>query len=352
MTQQQNPHQGVNGLIITAALVVIFWGTYQAQSVIVVMLVALFLAIIGAPPVLWLRERHIPSALAVIMVLAVMISIVLMTGGIVGTSLAGFSDGLPRYQKKITDEVEALRLFLAAKGIGMNDSTLLSYLNPGAVMSLTAGLLSGLTSTLSSFFLVLLTVTFILMEVSSFPGKLREIMNDPAADFSHYTKFFRDINRYMLVKTGIGALTGVSVGLWLSILGIDFPVLWGFLTFLLNYVPSLGIIVAAIPAVLLALVQFGSAKAFLTAAGFIIVNFIIGTVIEPRLVGKTAGLSTLVVFLSLVFWGNLLGLIGMVLCIPFTMTMKFFFEQHDQTRWLAVLLGPERTAKRKSGKAP
>jgi AI-2 transport protein TqsA len=341
MHDQENVQRGTSFLIVMASLVIIMWGINQAQSLLVLLLVALFLAVIGAPPVLWLKQKRIPSVLAVLVVLAGMIIILLLIGGLVGTSLASFSDSLPFYQRRIEEEVLALRTFLASKGITITDTALLGYINPGAVMSLTAGLVSGLGSTLSSIFLIMLTVTFILLEVSSFPVKLRAILDDPKADFSSFKKFIEDINRYMIIKTGVSVTTGILIGLWMSILGVDFPILWGFLAFVLNYVPSLGVIIAAFPAVLLTLLQFGVGHAALAGLGYIGVNFIIGTAIEPKLVGRGVGLSTLVVFLSLILWGNLLGLIGMVLCIPFTMTLKFILENNKDTRWIAVLLGPE-----------
>jgi AI-2 transport protein TqsA len=341
MHDQENAHRGNSLLVVTASLVIIIWGIYQAQSVLVLLLVALFLAIIGAPPVLWLKQKRLPSVLAVLLVLAGMISILLMVGGLVGTALANFSDSVPFYQKRIEENILAVRTFLANKGFVITDTALLGNINPGAVMSLTAGLVSGLGSTLSSIFLILLTVTFILLEVSSFPGKLRAILDNPHADFSNFKKFIEDINRYMIIKTGVSVTTGILIGIWMTILGVDFPVLWGFLAFVLNYVPSLGVIIAAFPAVLLTLLQFGVGRAALAGAGYIAVNFIIGTIIEPKLVGRGVGLSTLVVFLSLILWGNLLGLIGMVLCIPFTMLLKFVLENNKNTRWIAVLLGPE-----------
>jgi predicted PurR-regulated permease PerM len=138
--------------------------------------------------------------------------------------------------------------------------------------------------------------------------------------------------------------TGVLAGVWLAILGVDFPVLWGFLAFLLNYVPSLGVVIAAVPAVLLALVQYGLGRAFLVAVGYLAVNIIIGTILEPRIVGRGVGLSTLVVFLSLILWGSIFGLVGMVLCVPITMSLKFALEANEQTRWFAVLLGREPSA--------
>lgn len=341
MHDKENVRHGTSFLVVAASFVIILWGINQAQSVIVLILVALFLAVIGAPPVLWLKQKKVPSVLAVLIVLAGMVIILLITGGFVATSLASFSGSLPFYQKRIEEDLLALRTFLASKGIVNTDAALLGYINPGAVMSLTAGLVSGLGSTLSSILLILLTVTFILLEVSSFPIKLRTIIDDPRADFSNFKRFIENINRYLIIKTGVSVTTGILIGVWMSILGVDFPFLWGFLAFLLNYIPNLGVIIAAFPAVLLTLLQLGFGRAVLAAAGYLAVNFIIGTIIEPRVVGRGVGLSTLVVFLSLILWGNLLGLIGMILCIPFTMTMKFILENNKDTRWIAVLLGPE-----------
>jgi predicted PurR-regulated permease PerM len=348
MPQQKYINRGSSLLLAIASFIIIVWGIYQAQSVIVLFLVALFLAVISAPPVLWLKKKGVPSVLAVLIVLASMIIIMLMIGGLVGTSLANFSESLPNYQKLIEDKATAMRTYFEGKGIKLTDKSLMEYVNPGAVMSLTAGLLSGLTSTLSSIFLIMLTVTFILLEVSSFPMKLRTILNDPKAAFPQFGKFVEDINRYMVIKTGVSITTGILTSIWLTVLGVDFPILWGFLAFLLNYVPNIGVIIAALPAVLLAFIQYGTGIALLTALGYFVVNFIIGSIVEPKLVGKGVGLSTLVVFLSLVFWGNLLGLIGMVLCIPLTMTIKFALENNEGTQWVAVLLGPEWSQKNTS----
>jgi AI-2 transport protein TqsA len=347
MPMQKKINRGASLLLTIASSIIIIWGIYQAQSVLVLFLVALFLAVISAPPVLWLKKKGVPSVLSVLIVIAAMIIIFLLIGGLVGTSLANFSGSLPYYQKIIEDKAMAIRAFLDSKGITVTDKSIMEYVNPGEIMSLTAGLLSGLTSALSSIFLILLTVAFILLEVSSFPVKMRTILKDPNAAFPQFARFVEDINRYMVIKTGVSITTGILTSIWLTILGIDFPILWGFVAFLLNYVPNIGVIIAALPAVLLALIQYGSGYALLVALGYLLINFVIGTIVEPRIVGRGVGLSTLVVFLSLVFWGNLLGLIGMVLCIPLTMTAKFALENNEGTQWIAVLLGPETTEKKK-----
>jgi predicted PurR-regulated permease PerM len=216
---------------------------------------------------------------------------------------------------------------------------LFEYVNPSATMRLVVGMLGGLGSALSNIILILLTVTFILLEASSFPIKLRAVLGDPEQAFPQFTRFVDDIKRYMIIKTGISLTAGILIVIWLSILGVDFPVLWGFLAFLLHYVPNVGSLIAAIPAIILAHVQLGIGRAVLTAAGYLAVNFLLGNVVEPRLMGRRLGLSTLVVFLSMIVWGSLLGLIGVVLCIPFTMTLKFACENNKSTQWIAVLLG-------------
>jgi len=340
MTGQSNSQQGIRFLVIAAALVIIIWGINQAQSVLVSFLVSIFLAMLGTPPVLWLERKRIPSVVAVSIVVTGMIAILLIVGGLVGTSLNNFIDALPFYQQRMQEQVSALKTLLAKKGMRITDKMLLEYINPSAVMRLTVGMLGGLGSALSNIILILLTVTFILLEASSFPVKLRAVLGDPQQAFPQFTKFVDDIKRYMIIKTGISLTAGILIGIWLSILGVDSPVLWGFLAFLLHYVPNVGAIIAAIPAVILALVQLGIGHAALTAAGYLVVSFILGNAVEPRLMGRRLGLSTLVVFLSLIFWGSLLGLIGVVLCIPFTMTLKFACENNKSTRWIAVLLGP------------
>jgi predicted PurR-regulated permease PerM len=344
MTEQSNFPRGARFLIIAAALVIIIGGINQARSVLVSSLVAVFLAALGTPQVLWLERKRIPSVVAVLIVVAGMIAILLLVGGLVGTSLNNFSGDLPSYQQRIQEQVSTLKALLADKGIRVTDKVLLEYINPEAALNMSVDMLGGLGSALSNIILIMLTVTFILLEASSFPVKLRAVLGDPQQAFPQFTRFVDDIKRYMIIKTGISLTAGILIGIWLSILGVDSPVLWGFLAFLLHYVPNVGSIIAAIPAVILTLVQLGIGSAALTAAGYLAVNFILGNVVEPRLMGRRLGLSTLVVFLSLVFWGSLLGLIGVVLCIPFTMALKFACEINKGTQWIAVLLGPEAPA--------
>jgi predicted PurR-regulated permease PerM len=341
MTDQSNTHRGTRFLVIAAALVIIIYGINQAQSVVALLLVSAFLALIGTPPVLWLERKHVPNFAAVMIVMAGMITLLLMIGGVVGASLNSLSDALPFYQKRLQEQVLALKPLLASKHIVVTDKVLLEYFNPGPVLNLAGGLFATLSSALSSTVLILFSVTFILLEASSFPTKVRLIQDHPKASFPLFTSFVNDIKRYMVIKTLINLIAGILIAVWLSILGVDFPVLWGFLAFLLHFVPSVGSIVAAVPAVLLALIQLGGGSAALTAVGYLVIGMVLGNIVEPRIMGRKFGMSTLVVFLSLIFWGYLLGLVGALLCVPLTMSLKLACEANEETRWIAVLLGPE-----------
>lgn len=328
-------------LVIAAAIVFIVWGISQAQSVLVSFLLSVFLAVLATPPVLWLERRRVPVVVAVLLVVAGMIVALLVVGVVVGTSINSFYAALPQYKTRIQEQVAILKGYLEGKGIAPPEKLLLEYVNPEAIMTLTVGLFSRLGSAFSNIVLIVLTVTFILLEITSFPAKLRAVLGDPHEVFPRFSKFADDMKRYMVIKTMMSLATGVLVTILLFILQVDFPILWGFLAFLLNYVPTLGSTLAGVPAVGLALIQLGIGRAALTAAGYVVINVVLDFGIEKRLMGRKLSLSTLVVFLSLMFWGSMLGPIGAVLCIPLTLTLKFAFEGSERTRWIAVLLGPE-----------
>jgi len=152
--------------------------------------------------------------------------------------------------------------------------------------------------------------------------------------------FVDKLRHYMSIKTLISLFTGAFIGLSLWLIGVDYPILWAVLAFMLNFVPNIGSIIAAVPAVLLTIVQLGVPSALLVAAVYTAVNIIIGSFVEPKFMGKGLGLSTLVVFVSLVFWGWVLGPVGMLLSVPLTITVKLALDINPETRWLGHLLGP------------
>jgi predicted PurR-regulated permease PerM len=321
-------------------LAIIAIGIKQAQATFEWLLFAVYLAILGIPLVIWLERKRVPYVAAVFLVVAGFAIVLVVIGVFVGTSLNSFYTDLPSYQTLLQTRVASLQASLAANGIKITDSLLVNQIDPEAVKRWTASLLTGLGSALFELVMILVAVMFILLEASAFPVKLRAILGDPQKDFQLFMGFVYDIQHYMNIKTAISLTVGILVGVLLSILGVDFSILWGFLAFLLHYVPNVGGFIAAVPAVLLAFIEFGIGRAAQVAIGYLAVEFILGNVVEPLLMGRKLGLSTLVVIVSLIFWGSLLGIVGVFLCIPLTMTLKFACENNKNTQWIAVLLGP------------
>ncbi len=328
-------------LIIAAAFIVIVAGLRAAEAILVPILLSAFIAILSAQPLFFLRRKGVPAALALLIVITAVIGAGLIMAVLIGISLNDLSDSLPLYQEHVQEKTAVYLKMLDSIGIHVPDGSLFESINPAMAVQLVSGILNSLGKVLASSFLILLTVIFILLEASGFSSKLRLILPDPDRSFASFEIFIRNVQRYMAIKTWMSLATGIAVFIWLVILGIAHPLLWGLLAFLLNYVPNIGSILAAVPAILLALIEFGAGTALLTTLGYLVVNIVTGSVIEPRIMGRGLGLSTLVVFLSLVFWGWVFGPVGMLLSVPLTMILKIAFDSNEGTRWIAVLLGPE-----------
>jgi AI-2 transport protein TqsA len=326
-------------LLILASFIIVVAGMRAASSILVPFFLAVFIAVICAPPLFWLQRKGVPKVLALVLILVAILVVGLLFGALIGPSLNHFLSSLPHYQERLSAHIAALISWLREKGVNIPQEEVAATLHPGWVMSLAGGIFSALSSVLTHAFLILLTVVFVLLEAADLPKKLRIVLKNPDRSPSTIEKFSQSAKRYLVIKTLISAAVGLLIWLWLLILGVDYPVLWGTLSFLLNYVPNIGSIIAALPVALLALVQLGVGSALLTVLGFVVVHTVVGNIIEPKVTGKGLSLSTLVVFLSMVFWGWVLGPIGMILSVPMTSLVKIALESYEETRGLAIMLG-------------
>ena len=203
-------------------------------------------------------------------------------------------------------------------------------------------LLSGVTLIFSNAMLIVITVIFMLFEAARFPAKLVAAFGASHSAMTDIAQVISDVRRYMQIKTLTSALTGVLVIALLIFTDVPLPLLWGLVAFLLNFVPNIGSIIAAVPPVTLAFFEAESGAwtgFWITAAGYVVINFAVSYGIEPKYMGQGLGLSTLVVFLSLVFWGWVLGPVGMLLSAPLTMIVKIVLQNSEETRWMSILLG-------------
>lgn len=326
-------------LLILASFIIIVAGMRAASSILVPFFLAVFIAVICTPPLFWLQHKGVPKVLALVFILAAILISGSLFGALIGPSLNDFLRSLPDHQERLSKQLAASISWLRDNGVNIPADEVPHALNFGWAMNMAGDILSSLSSVLTNALLILLAVVFILLEVADFPKKLRIVSKNPEKALSTVEKFSQSAKRYLVIKTLISVATGVLIWLWLLILGVDYPVLWGALAFLLNYVPNIGSIIAALPAVLLALINLGMGSAFLTVLGYLVVNIVIGNIVEPKLMGKGLRLSTLVVFLSLVFWGWVLGPIGMILSVPLTSLVAIALDSYEETRGLAIMMG-------------
>jgi AI-2 transport protein TqsA len=326
-------------MLIIAAFIVVVAGMQAAKTIIVPLLLAAFISVICSPPLFWLKERKVPTGLAFLIVLFVILFFLLLIAGLIASSVNDFSAKLPLYDARLEELTNATLGWLERNHVDVARLELGKIFNGAAVMKLVAMLLNLLGGLLTNGLLILLTVIFMLLEASSIPTKLQAILRDPEASLGRIKYFTGTVNRYIAIQTVISLATGACVAIFLTIMGVDYPLLWGVLAFLLNYIPNIGSIMAAVPPILLTIIQLGLGRAVGVVIGYLVINMIIGNVISPRLMGRGLGLSTLVVFLSLIFWGWILGPVGMLLSVPLTMTVKIALESSEDTRWVAILLG-------------
>ena len=327
-----------------AAFVVVVAGMKSAAVLVVPFLLAGFLAIICAPPLYWMQRKGVPSIVSILLLMAGVILAQVILVSLVSSSIADFSKNLTFYQERLMALMSGSFKLLSNYGIEVEADKITELFNPSRILGLVANMLNGLGGVLTNTFFVFLTFLFILSEAAGFPNKLRALSEDGNGDLSKYTEITDGVNRYLGIKTLTSAATGVIIAFWLMFQGVDYPVMWGVFAFLLNYIPNIGSIIAAVPAVLLALIQLGAGSALVAALGFLLVNVLVGSVVEPKIMGRGIGLSTLVVFLSLAFWGWVLGPVGMLLSVPLTMAVKIALGGKESTQWISILLGSNREA--------
>ncbi len=332
------------GVFILAAIVIVAAGMKASQDLMVPFLLSAFIATIAATPMMWLQKKGVPAAISLPAVMISMVFIVVLMGALVAQSASAFSAKLPFYQERLLAFQAEFTLLLeplvARTGVPLDLTAVFANFSPNTALEMAGTTLARLGGVLSNSFLIVLTVIFILAEAASFPRKLSDVLKNPERDLPYFSRFAENVNRYIAIKTSVSMATGLLVTSFVWLLGVDFPILWGLLAFMLNYVPNIGSIIAAIPPVILALIQIGPGAAGGVAIGFLAVNVIMGNAVEPRFMGRGLGLSTLVVFISLVVWGWILGPVGMLLSVPLTMTAKIALEANPGTEWIAHLLGP------------
>jgi AI-2 transport protein TqsA len=323
-------------LVIGASIVVVIAGLRAGVTFLIPLILSAFLATVLYPSVAWMVARRVPSGLAVLLTTLLVLAAFSGPGLIVQTAAQTFATSAPAYRADIE---RGLMPWLERLGVSEADEAgWVSLIDPGAAFDLVRTLSSGAASLLGNTFIVLLTTAFMLLEANNLRRRMPMALGLGPTQVAGAEQALVAIHHYLLIKALVSLTTGLAVWLWLLLLGVEFPVLWGLLAFILNFIPNFGSLLAAVPPALLALVRSGPADMLAVVAGFVVVNVVLGSILEPRIMGRRLGLSPLAVLLSLIFWGWVWGSVGLLLAVPLTMVVKIVLE-HSDVRLLALLLG-------------
>ncbi|HBX4167470.1 permease [Klebsiella pneumoniae] len=349
MSPPQADKAGLHILLKLAALVIILAGIHAAADILVQLLLALFFAIVLNPLVTWFIRRGVRRPFAITLVVTAMLVMLTALLGVLAASLNDFVAMLPDFNRALTRKILQLQEYLPFLNLHINPERMLRRMDSERLMTWATTLMTQLSGAMASIVLLVMTVIFMLFEVRHLPYKLRFALNNPRLHIAGLHRALKGVTHYLALKTLISLWTGLIVWLGLLAMGVQFALMWGALAFLLNYVPNIGSAISAIPPMLQALLFSGIYECLLVGALFLVVHMVLGNMVEPRMMGHRLGMSTLVVFLSLLVWGWLLGPVGMLLSVPLTSVCKIWMETTVGGSKLAILLGPGRPKSRLPG---
>lgn len=325
-------------LLGTAALVVIVAGLRAASVFFLPLLLALFLTILSLPLLDWLRRHRVPAILAILLTMLVVVAVLGVVGLVISLSVEDLGERLPEYQTQVREAAGRAIDWLEARRVAVPRQIETEEVDFGAVANVVGGAFRGVATAVSAFLLVLLTMVFMLWEAVILPGKLRVAERWGPVDLERWRPIVQRVQRYLILKSAVSLATGVAAGVLVWLVGLDFALFWGFLAFLLNYVPNVGSAVAAVPPLVLSALQLGLTRTLVIAGGYLAINLVLGNLVEPALMGRGLRMSPLAIFLALVFWGWVWGPLGMILSVPLTVSLKILLENTESLKWVAALL--------------
>jgi len=337
-----------------AGVVVIVAGMRAAATLLVPTLLAVLLSTLLMGPMRWMVRRRVPKAVAVPLLMALLLALGSLAAGLVGAAAVELGSRAEIYnvvfQQRVAEFDEAVVAWLQRFGAEGPERPLADYLSLQRFITFGQQLAENAGEMLANGFLILIVLGFILWEAPDLRRRLEVSVGSRWAGLAHLHlhEIGVAVRRYSIVKTAVSLATGGAVYLALLILGVDFALLWGALAFALNYIPTVGSVIAAVPAVLLAWLQGGALTGVVTTGVYLAINTVLGNIVEPRFMGYGVGLSPLVLVVSLVFWGWVLGPVGMIASVPLTVMARLVLAANDSTRWMAVLISDRRSLQREA----
>ena len=329
----------VISVVIFAGISIVILTMRIASDILSPILMALVLAITAAPLLNWFMKRGAPSWLALVLTLILVVAIILSLVWLVGLSVQDLGEKLPAYEQRIGEIEQTLGSTLTNLGVDVESLTADPLVAPDKWLNYAAGFAGGLISSLSNWGLILLASVFFMVEAMIMPRKVRNITEESAPDVQRSLQFNQDIRQYMSINAGLGLLVAILNTILLFIMGVDFALLWGVLSFFMSFIPNIGFLISVIPPAVMALVQFGFTEMLIIIVAYVLINFLVDNVIRPRFIQEGLNLSATVTFISLILWGWVLGPIGAILAVPMAMIVQSILDSRQETRWLAYMMG-------------
>ncbi len=340
-------------MLLLAALVVVFVGMRLAAPILDPILFAVVLALLFSPIYAWLKQRGIPTPLALVMMLVGLTVLFLAIAGIMGISIVRFSGDIGSYTSKLNAQLDNIQSL--TKSLGISKADLHKALSPSALTGAIGAVLGGVADFLSNLFLILIIVLFLLAEGPAIMNRLRASTGENHPQVVRLTQFGHSVVRQLGLRAIVNLCTGAGVTILLLVLRVDFPLMWGVLTFFLSFIPWIGLPLAVAPAVVLALAEHGVTNAVLVIAGVIVINVLAENALSPMLMGRGLSISPTILFIGFIFWAWLLGGPGAFLAAPLTIFLILMLGSFPETQWLANVMGmgePEATDEEEPAVAP
>ena len=324
-------------LLLTVAVFLIL-GIQALAYIVAMVAVSLILAMIVYPMTKTLRARGLPEAAAVGVVATVACLAVLFVCYFVFYSFESLISSLPLYQHELTIRLAELLAIMGRAGVSTGSFT------PGSInLQHIAELLSSFTASLADellrlFFIAIMTI-FMLFEAPRIPERIQRITGDGSRYIEAFSRMSGYLTDFVIVRTEVNLIHGFLFGAFLWVMGVHSAILWGVLTFLLSYIPYIGLIIAALPAIFFAWLQFGPWGMISVIMAVIVLNALVENPIFAHFASRRFDIPALVVIFSVIFWGWVLGIAGMVFAVPFTLITLAIIQSSDEWAWMNTILG-------------
>lgn len=325
-------------LLYSTAAVILTIGMREIASILTVVFFSVFTALIFTPLVRWLKQRGIPGTLSVILVILLFTLIILVLGVIVVEAALQFGNQIPIYQAQLTELVNNLTKYIPSYEEFSIQSILRSIVS--ITISLMANTVNGIVNAGATVGIIIVTAAFLLIDAANTSEKVDSEIGKQSELHLRISKFSKKLVKFIVIRAEINLITGITIALLLFIGGIDYAILWGVLIFLLSYIPYIGLVIASVPPIMLALFKYGPLGALAVILIIVAVDALAENVLFPSLMGKGLQLSPAFLFLALLYWNFVFGLAGVLLSIPLTIVLKIILESFEETKWLARLMGP------------